>query len=56
MRPMIALALALLASGCAAQHELATCCAGPLVPLNPSHWQPTPEELTAMAKATEPPR
>lgn len=48
--PRVAIvALALLASGCAETHKLAAC-HGPLVALNPSHWQPTAADMAALDK------
>lgn len=41
--------IALAASGCASNHELAKC-KGPLIALNPSHWSPTPDEMSALGK------
>lgn len=52
MRPMIVLALTLLAAGCAGKHELANC-TGPLVALNAAHWQPTQPELDAIAQVAK---
>jgi hypothetical protein len=38
-------AVLVLLSACAPQHELATC-KGPPFPLNAGAWQPTPADLT----------
>ncbi len=52
MRSALALAIpvVLLTAGCSSKHE-APGCRGPLIALNAAHWQPTPAELDALAKA-----
>ena len=40
----LAVVLMIALSGCASEHKLAVC-HGPLVALNPSHFQPTPKDM-----------
>ena len=46
-RRILALALVLAATGCADQHQLATC-SGPVMALNTATWQPTATDLAAL--------
>ena len=50
MRRLLAFLLVLTAAGCTSSHTLATC-KGPLMALNAPHWQPTAEEMAALARA-----
>ena len=56
MRRLIPFLLALAAAACAAPPDNLASISGPLVPLNPSRWQPTQADLALLAARAEPPR
>ena len=56
MRRLLPLVLALAAAACASPLDNLASIKGPLVPLNPSRWQPAPAELAALAARVEPAR
>ncbi len=47
LRRALVLVLAFAATGCAEQHRLATC-RGPVVALNATAWQPTPDDFATL--------
>lgn len=53
MTRALVLFVTLLAAACAAPADNLASIKGPLVPLNPSHWQPTQAEMATLAARVE---